>query len=122
MMFDILEVFARAFLGGWLIFMGGNHLVAKRDMLVGYATYKGVPYARLLIPFTGLLLFLAGLSVWSIVPGPIGALAAIVFFVPVTIMIHDFWTVEDEQLKQGEITNFFKNAAILSGLLIVLLA
>ncbi len=121
-MLNVIVFLASAVLGGYLLFMGAGHLITKRAAMTQYAAYKGVPYASILVPFTGVLLVVAGLGVWGIVAGWFAAAAALLFFVPVSFKMHPFWNVEDEMDKQSEFVNFTKNVAILSGLLIVLLA
>ncbi len=122
-MVDLIVFAARAVLGSYLLFMATGHLLMKREMLTDYARYKGVPSPDLAVVFSGLVLSVTGLSVWGIlIPGPIGAVAALLFFIPVTVMIHDFWSVEDGPTRMAEMTNFTKNVAILAALLIVLLA
>ncbi len=133
-MLDALVFAGKFVLGGYFIFNALGHLIFKRQAMVGYAAYKGVPYAGWLILFTGLLLGTTGLAVWGLIPGVVGAVAAIVFFVPVSYKMHDFWTIsaapnattaqvmQIEQSKGIEQAQFMKNVAILAGLLIVLLA
>ena len=47
-----------------------------------------------------------------------GALALLIFLVPVTLVFHNFWAVPAAQ-QQMEMANFLKNLAIAGGLLIV---
>jgi uncharacterized membrane protein YphA (DoxX/SURF4 family) len=49
-----------------------------------------------------------------------GLLALVVFLVPVTFLMHNFWAVEDQQRKMGEMVNFMKNLALLGFVLIIL--
>jgi len=51
----------------------------------------------------------------------IGAGLLVIFLLGVSFGIHNFWTVQDQQAKIGEMTNFLKNMAIL-GLLLMTLA
>ena len=48
-----------------------------------------------------------------------GALALLIFLVPVTLVFHNFWAVPAQQ-RQMEMVNFLKNLSIAGGLLIVL--
>jgi putative oxidoreductase len=47
-----------------------------------------------------------------------GALALIVFLIPVTLIFHDFWTYEGGQ-AMNQMQHFMKNLAIMGGLLVV---
>ena len=42
------------------------------------------------------------------------------FLIPVSFMMHDFWKVQDPQMKMGEMINFMKNMALLGALLMFL--
>jgi uncharacterized membrane protein YphA (DoxX/SURF4 family) len=102
----------------WL--MGAvNHFTQVKSM-VPYAKMKNVPFAEIAVPGTGVLLFVAALS---IITGfyPIVAVAAlIVFLVPVTFMMHNFWTIEDQMAKMNDMIMFTKNMSMLGYTLILL--
>lgn len=49
----------------------------------------------------------------------LGALALLVFLVPVTLIFHDFWQYQGEA-QTMQMINFLKNTAILGGLLVLL--
>jgi len=46
----------------------------------------------------------------------LGALALLVFLIPVTLIFHDFWTYEG-QAMQNQMQHFMKNVTIMGGLL-----
>ena len=48
-----------------------------------------------------------------------GALALLIFLVPVTLVFHNFWAVPPDQ-QQIQTVNFLKNLSIGGGLLIIL--
>jgi putative oxidoreductase len=48
-----------------------------------------------------------------------GALTLLIFIVPVTLIMHNFWAQPDAQ-RMAELVNFMKNVAITGGLLFVL--
>jgi len=109
---------ARLLFGGILAFMGLNHFF-EREQLVGYAAAKGVPAAGIAVPLSGLVLLAGGVG---IVVGalPVVAAGGIALFLAVTTpLMHDFWTVEDPQQRQQELTQFLKNAALLGGALLL---
>ncbi|MGD9126538.1 MAG: DoxX family protein [Planctomycetia bacterium] len=60
-----------------------------------------------------------GLSVLLGVKARLGALALLIFLLPVTLIFHDFWQYADlEQTMQ--MIHFLKNLAIMGGLLVLL--
>ncbi|SEP09004.1 hypothetical protein SAMN04487948_113115 [Halogranum amylolyticum] len=41
------------------------------------------------------------------------------FFLGVTPVMHDFWSVDDPQQRQAEMTNFLKNATLFGAALVL---
>jgi uncharacterized membrane protein YphA (DoxX/SURF4 family) len=99
---------ARVAFGVVLAFMGVNHLL-NADRMSDYAASKGVPAASFLVPFTGFQLVFGGLGIALGVYPVLAAGAVAVFLLVTTPVMHDFWTVEDPQERQGETTDFLKN-------------
>jgi len=99
---------------------GFNHF-AQRNMLIGYAKSKGIPAPALAVGGSGVLLLLGGLSLLLGYHPTIGVALLVIFLLGVSFGIHNFWTIQDQQAKIGEMTNFLKNMAIL-GLLLMTLA
>jgi uncharacterized membrane protein YphA (DoxX/SURF4 family) len=97
---------------------GFNHF-AQLNMLTGYAKSKGIPAPALAVGGSGVLLFLGGLSLLLGYHPTIGAVLLMIFLLGVSFGIHNFWTIQDQQAKIGEMTNFLKNMAILGLLLAV---
>jgi len=118
MAFEILFLVGRILLGGYYIMGGINHLT-KMNMMVGYAKSKNIPFSNLAVPLTGILLLLGGLSFLLGVYPYLGVLLIIIFLVPVTIMMHNFWAVPQEQ-KMIEMVNFMKNIALIGSALMFL--
>ena len=86
---------------------------------VGYATQKGVPLPGALVPISGVIAFAGGLSVLLGYRAKLGAWLLVVFLVPVTLMIHAFWTVQDPMMYQLERAMFMKNLALLGTALLI---
>ncbi len=118
MAFEILFLLGRILLGGFYLMNGINHFT-KSKMLVEYAKSKNVPQARLLIPASGLLLLLGGLSFLLGVYPQVGVLLVAVFLLPVSFTMHNFWSVPQDQ-KMAEMVNFMKNMALLGAALMLL--
>jgi len=96
------------------------HFTQAKSM-VPYAKMKGVPFAEISVPGTGVLLLVAGLSILTGIYPVIAVAALTIFLVPVTVMMHNFWAIEDQAMKMNDMVMFTKNMALL-GYTLVLLA
>jgi putative oxidoreductase len=114
-----------AFLIGRIIFSAfwlmsaSNHFTKLNDMSQ-YTKAKGVPFPKLAVAGSGVLLLLGGASVLLGVYPTIGVILLIVFMLGATFQMHNFWTVTDRQMKQADRINFLKNMAIIGALLMLL--
>jgi uncharacterized membrane protein YphA (DoxX/SURF4 family) len=81
---------------------------------------KGVPLPSVAIAITGVLLLLGGLSILLGLYPLVGSVLLVVFLLPVSLMMHNFWKVQDPQMKAAEKVNFIKNMALLGGVLMLL--
>jgi putative oxidoreductase len=86
---------------------------------IQHAASQGVPMASLLVPASGVLALLGGLSILLGFKARIGALLLILFLVPVTLMLHRFWTIDDPQLSLMQRIMFMKNVSMLGGAMIL---
>jgi len=113
-----------AFLVGRVVFgillgvMGLNHLTGL-DGMSGYAEAKGVPAPRLAVILSGLMLIAGGLAIALGVYPLVGAAVIALFFLGVTPVMHDFWTVDDPEQRQSEMTDFLKNATLFGAALVL---
>jgi uncharacterized membrane protein YphA (DoxX/SURF4 family) len=89
------------------------------DERAQYAEAKNVPMPKLATAVSHWLLLIggAGIVLWRI--PKLAAISVATFLLGVTPMIHNFWTVDEEQ-KQQEMINFLKNSALLGTALLVL--
>jgi len=108
----------RLIVGAYLIYSGVHHFTRYSSM-VQYATMKGVPLAGAAIPLSGLLVIVAGASFLLGYRTDIGVAALVVFLIPVSYMMHNFWAETGAQMQADEI-NFLKNMALLGSGLIFL--
>lgn len=101
-----------------LIFLlsGLNHFSSGS---ISYAANQGIPMADILVPLSGIISFIGGLSILLGAHARVGAFLILVFMVPVTFLMHDFWNVADPQLAQNEMTQFMKNLTIIGGALLL---
>src|SRR3989344_4850437 len=102
-----LFILGRILYGGYFVLSGWNHF-SKTEMLTSYAGSKGVPIPNTAVLFSGLLIFLGGLSVLTGIMAPLGLWLIIVFLIPVSFKMHDFWKDTDPMQKMSNQVNFMK--------------
>jgi putative oxidoreductase len=83
------------------------------------AAHHGVPLPDLLAPVSGVIALVGGLSVLLGLQTRIGAGLLVIFLVPVTLMMHNFWASADPITHQIERAMFLKNVTMLGGALII---
>lgn len=86
---------------------------------IGYAAQHGVPLPGVLVPLSGIIALLGGLSVLLGYRARIGAWLLVLFLVPVTLTMHNFWSVKDPMMAQLQASIFFKNVSMLGGALLI---
>jgi putative oxidoreductase len=79
---------------------------------------KGLPAAPLLLVGAILLEVGGSLSVLAGYKTRWGALALMVFLIPVSLVFHNFWAVTGPEAQQ-QMINFLKNVSILGGLAVL---
>jgi putative oxidoreductase len=101
-----------------LIFLvaGANHF---NKQTIGYAASQGVPLASIAVPLSGVLAIAGGLSILLGYRAKLGAWLLVLFLVPVTLMMHKFWAVQDPMMAQMQMILFMKNVAMLGGALLI---
>jgi len=60
-----------------------------------------------------------GLSILLGYRARIGAWLLVIFLVPVTLMMHNFWVVKDPMMAQMQMVMFMKNLSMLGGALLI---
>jgi putative oxidoreductase len=116
---DILFLLGRILFGGILLMMGMNHFT-KREMLVQYAQSKEVASPGFSVFIGGLFLVLGALGILLGIYVQWAVLLLVLFFVPVTFKMHNFWAVQEPQAQMQEMVNFMKNMIILGAALTML--
>jgi putative oxidoreductase len=101
-----------------LIFLmaGANHF---NKQTIGYAASVGVPLAAITVPLSGVLAIAGGLSILLGYRAKLGAWLILFFLVPVSLMMHKFWTVTDPMMAQIQMILFMKNVSMLGGALLI---
>jgi putative oxidoreductase len=106
--------FARQMLAVTFIIASAGHFTAGT---IASAAQHGVPAAGLLVPLSGLIALAGGLSLLFGFHARIGAGLLVLFLVPVTLAMHDFWSATDAAMFQGELILFARNVVLLGGAL-----
>ena len=113
---DYIFLIARILFGGYFVLSGWNHL-RHSDMLAGYASSKKVTSPKAMVILSGLMIFLGGLGiVFGIMTG-ISVLLIVLFLIPVTFIMHNYWADADAQTKANDKMAFMKNMALVGGAL-----
>lgn len=86
---------------------------------ISSAAQHGVPWPSLLVPVSGVIALVGGLSVLLGFQTRIGARLLVIFLVPVTVMMHNFWASTDPLMYQIERANFLRNLTMLGGALVI---
>jgi len=89
------------------------------EKTIQYAASHGVPIPWLLVPFSGILALLGGLSILLGYKARIGAWLIVIFLIPVTLWMHRFWTVENPVEAMIQQTMFYKNTALIGAALLI---
>ena len=118
---EITFVIGRILFGGFFVLMGMNHFT-RYSAMVGYAISKRVPFPRVSVPVTGLMIVFGGLGIVSGVASyvPLAVLLITVFLLLVNIKMHNFWAISDPQEKSMQMIQFLKNTALLGAALMIL--
>jgi putative oxidoreductase len=88
--------------------------------LIAQASAHGVPFATIVVPLSGILALVGGVSVILGYRARFGAFLLLVFLVPVTLVMHKFWGIADPQLAMMQRVHFLKNASLIGACLLVM--
>jgi putative oxidoreductase len=113
---EALVVLGRFFFALIFLLAGANHFSKQT---IGYAASQGVPLASIAVPLSGALAIAGGLSILLGYRAKLGAWLIVLFLVPVTLMMHKFWTVTDPMMAQIQMILFMKNVSMLGGALLI---
>ena len=83
------------------------------------AAANGLPLASLLVPFATVLSLVGATSILFGIEARWGAWLIIIFLIPVTLIQHKFWTIDDPLKRRMQYINFMKNISIIGGALFI---
>jgi uncharacterized membrane protein YphA (DoxX/SURF4 family) len=107
-----------------IIFLGGRILIGLFYLYAGisnfvhleerihYTTFKGVPLPFWAVIVASSLLVIGGLSILTGYRPAIGITIIVLFLAPVTLMMHNFWTIFDPVIQEIEWHSFLGNMAL----------
>ena len=84
------------------------------------AAAHGVPLATIVVPVWGLLALVGGVSILLGYRARFGAFLLLVFLIPVTLVMHQFWGIADPGAAALQKSMFLKNTALVGGLLLMM--
>jgi len=99
------------------IISGFNHFTSGS---VGYADSMGLPLADLLVPISGLMAIVGGISLLIGLHAKAGGVLLLLFLVPVTLIMHNFWRTQDPIEAQMQLIHFLKNTALIGGIILII--
>lgn len=86
---------------------------------VDCASSQNVPMAGVLVPLSGIMAIVGGISILLGYKARIGAWLIIAFLIPVTIMMHAFWNLNNPAEQQMQMSMFLKNTSMLGAAFLI---
>ena len=113
---NYLVVLGRVLFAAIFVMAGPSHFSQGS---IAFAASKGVPLASVAVPLSGLIALAGGLSIALGYRAKLGGWLIVLFLVPVTVMIHNFWAMADPAAVQMNQVMFMKNLSMLGGALLI---
>ena len=107
----------RIVFGGYLLYNAIHHFMSL-GMMTQTVASRGVPLPGLAVVASGLLLLIGGLSLLLGVLPRVGVGAIVLFLIPVTLIMHQFWAL-DGAARMAQMVNFTKNIALIGASLML---
>jgi putative oxidoreductase len=85
-----------------------------------HAASHGVIMPHIIVPIAGIMAILGGLSILLGFKIRIGGLLIVLFLIPVTLIMHNFWNISDQMQHQIQMAMFLKNTSMLGGALLII--
>lgn len=85
--------------------------------LVEWTKAAGVPLAALMVPLTGILELVAAVFLILGYRTRLAGWLFIIFLIPITLAMHQFWTITDPMKRQMDLIHFLKNASLVGAAL-----
>jgi uncharacterized membrane protein YphA (DoxX/SURF4 family) len=101
-----------------LMVLSAGHFTAT-EAIAGYAASKRTPAPKAAVVFSGLVMWTGAILIALGWHRFIGAGLVILFFIPVTVKMHDYWNDTDPSIKAINRVNFWKNVGLAGAALFV---
>ncbi len=111
-----VPLLGRILLSYIFISSGLKHFLSQT---IQYGASAGVPAASILVPLAGIIAIAGAVLIILGYKARFGAWLLVIFLVPVTLIMHRFWSVQDPMQHQIQHTMFLKNMSMLGGALIL---
>ncbi len=111
-----LVLLGRLFYSAIFLMAAPGHFSQKT---IEYAAGHGVPLASIAVPASGVIAFLGALSILTGYKARIGAWLIVLFLVPVTLTMHNFWAVADPAAAGVQQIMFMKNLSMLGAAMLI---
>lgn len=108
----------RVLYGGFFVISGARHFINLKSMSA-YASSRGVPVPQAAVLGSGLIAVLGGLSIMLGALPTVGIILLVMFLIPVSLMVHNYWADTDPAARQANQTHFLKNVGLLGGALML---
>ncbi len=107
-----------------LIFLSSGIMghLAMASQTAAYASSSGLPMAMPLVVISGIIAILGALSIILGYKAKMGAWLIVIFLVPITFAMHNFWTITDPaqaMMKTMQMAMFMKNLSMMGGALMI---
>jgi len=109
--FDYLVLIGRQLFAMIFMLASAGHFTPAKIVL---AAAHGVPMAPVLVPISGVIALLGGLSVLFGYRARLGGCLLVVFLVPVTLFMHNFWAAPDAAMFRLQLVQFTRNLVLLA--------
>lgn len=113
-----VTILGRSMFAALFLISGAGHFLDYESMVL-YATAYDVPLPGVMVPFTGAMIFLGGLSVLLGVEVRLGAWLLAGFLIPTALIMHRFWGLDDPLLASVQQAHFMKNIALAGAALLL---
>jgi len=113
---NYLVLIGRILYASIFVMAGPGHFTANT---IAYAAGKGVPLASIAVPLSGIIAMAGGLSIAAGYRAKWGGWLIVLFLVPVTVMIHNFWAMTDPNMAQVNQIMFMKNVSMLGAAFLI---
>lgn len=87
---------------------------------VSFAESMNIPMPDILVPISGLMAIIGGGSILMGIHTRFGAALILFFLIPVTVMMHPFWTYTNPAEAQIQVIQFLKNIALMGGAILLI--